>query len=140
MVWDPSRLRNQEDKDCNGMSAKQFRKVSRDHHQGPTFRNARSPWTIYYKQIVSQLISWKAIDNDIVLLGDFNRNVYSGRLAHHLAQDDLNLTEICRQHTGIPIPTTFQTGSVPIDGIFATPSIKCVNVLILPHLGGVGDH
>jgi hypothetical protein len=75
-----------------------------------------------------------------VLLGDFNKNVYSGRLARRLAQDDLNLTEICRQQTGIPIPPTFQTGSIPINGIFATPSIKCVNVFILPHLGGVGDH
>ncbi len=49
---------------------------------------------MFYEQLVSQLISCKAIDNDIVLLGDFNKNVYSGRLARPLAQDDLNLTEI----------------------------------------------
>jgi hypothetical protein len=58
--------------------------------------DARSPRTIFYEQLVSQLISWKAFDNDIVLLGDFNENVHSGRLARRLAQDDLNLTEICR--------------------------------------------
>jgi hypothetical protein len=102
--------------------------------------NARSPGTIFYEQLVSQLITWKAIDNDIVLLGDFNENIYSGHLARQLTQDDLNLTEICRQHTGILIPPTFRRGSVPIDGIFATLGIKCVNIFILPHLGRVGDH
>jgi hypothetical protein len=75
-----------------------------------------------------------------VLLGDFNENVYSSCLARRLAKDDLNFTEICRLQTDIPIPPTFQTDSIPIDGIFATPVIKCVNVFILPHLGGVGDH
>jgi hypothetical protein len=52
-------------------------------------------------------MTWTAIYNDIVLLGDFNENVYSGCLAHQLAQDDLNLTEIYRQYTGILIPPTF---------------------------------
>ncbi len=102
--------------------------------------DARSPRTIFYDQLVSQLISWKAIDNDIVLLGYFNKNVHSGRLACWLGQDDLNMTKICRRHARIPIPPTFWRGSVPIDGIFTTPGIKCVNVFILPHLGGVGDH
>ncbi len=102
--------------------------------------DARSPRTIFYEQLVSQLITWKAIDNDIVLLGDFNKNIYSGRLARQLAQDDLNFTDICRQHTGDPIPPTFWRGSIRIDGIFATSDIECVNVFILPHLGGVGDH
>ena len=50
------------------------------------------------------------------------------------------MIEVCRHHTGVPIPPTFQRGSVPINGIFATQGIKCVNVFILPHLGGVGDH
>jgi hypothetical protein len=74
------------------------------------------------------------------LLGDFNENVYMGRLAQHLSVHNLNFTEICRQHTGLPIPPTFCTGSITIDGIFATPGTECVNVFLLPHLGGVGDH
>jgi hypothetical protein len=75
-----------------------------------------------------------------VLLGNFNKNVYTRRLARRLAQDDLNLIEICRRHTGIPIPPTFRTGSALINGISATSGIKCVNVFILPHLGGDGDY
>ncbi len=38
------------------------------------------------------------------------------------------------------IPLTFRTGNAPIDGIFATPGIECINILILPHYGGVGNH
>ncbi len=102
--------------------------------------DAKSPCTIFFKQLVSQLISWKAINKNIVLLGNFNENVYTGRFARRLAQDDLNLTEICRRHTGIPIPPTFQTGSAPINGIFATSGIECVIIFILPHLSGVRDH
>ncbi len=89
-------------------------------------RDLRSPCTKFFEQIVSQLISWKAIDNDIVLLGNFNKNVCTGRLTRHLAQDYLNLTEIWRRHIGIPIPPTFRTSSAPIDGIFATSGIECV--------------
>jgi hypothetical protein len=80
------------------------------------------------------------MDQDIVLLGDFNKNVYTGCIAHHLSQDDLNLSEICHRHTGVMIPLTFQYRSAPINGIFATPGIECINVMILPHYGGVGNH
>ncbi len=75
-----------------------------------------------------------------VLLGDFNENVYTGRLTCRLAQDDPNFTKICRHHTDIPIPPTFWTRSAPIDGIFTTSGIETVNAFILPHLGGIGDH
>jgi hypothetical protein len=44
-----------------------------------------------------------------------------GRLATRLAADDLNFVELCRKHTGIPIPLTFWSGSAPIDRVFVTP-------------------
>jgi hypothetical protein len=142
---------------CLGLSAKktsvvmEYQQSNSGRSVGTTFKDqhsryfcvlgdARSPRTIFFEQHVSQLISWKAINNDIVLLGNFNKNVYTGRLAWRLAQDDPNLTEICRRHTGIPIPPTFRTGSAPINGIFATSGIECVHVFILPYLSGVGDH
>jgi hypothetical protein len=102
--------------------------------------DARSPRTIFFKQLITQLIQWKEIDNNIVLLGDFNKNVYTGRIAKRLAEADLNFTEVCRKHAGWPIPHTFRTGSIPIDGIFATAGVECINAFILPHYGGVGDH
>jgi hypothetical protein len=69
--------------------------------------NARSLCTIFFKQLVSQLIICKSVDNNIVLMGDFNENIYTGCLAHQLSQDDPNLTESCHQHTGVPTPPTF---------------------------------
>jgi hypothetical protein len=38
------------------------------------------------------------------------------------------------------ISPTFCTSNAPIDGIFATPGIECISVLILPHYGAVGNH
>jgi hypothetical protein len=63
--------------------------------------DARLPRTIFCKQLVAQLLIWKASDNNIVLLGDFNEHVYSGCLARRLAEHELNFTKMCRQHTGI---------------------------------------
>ena len=102
--------------------------------------DARSPRTIFFEQLVAQLGIWKTSDNDIILLGDFNEHVYNGRLARRLQRPDLNFREMCHRHTGTKLPPTFRSGSNPIDGIFATSGIECVNVTLLPHLGGVGDH
>ncbi len=102
--------------------------------------NLRSARTIFFEQLISQLIVWKHTDHNIILIGDFNKNVYLGRIAQHLSQPDLMLSEQCLQCTGIHIPPTFRDGIIPIDAIFATAGIECVNAYILPHKGGVGDH
>ncbi len=102
--------------------------------------DARSPRTIFFEQLITQLLLWKSINNNIVLLGNFNENVYTGRLAARLSADDLNFVELCQKHTGILIPLTHRKGSAPIDGIFATPGITCVNAFILPQYGGVSNH
>jgi hypothetical protein len=102
--------------------------------------DAPSPRTIFFEKMIAQLLLWKSIDNDIVLLGNFNENIYTGRLAAQLLVDDLNFVELCQKHTGIPIPPTHWRGSAPIDSIFATPRITCVNAFILPQYGGVGNH
>ncbi len=83
---------------------------------------------------------WKPSDNDIILLGDFNKHVYNGQLAQRITDSDLNFKEMGLHHTGTRLPPTFRTGSIPIDGIFATSGIDYVNVTLLPHFGGVGDH
>jgi exonuclease III len=69
--------------------------------------DARSPRTIFYEQLVSQLAIWKTSDNDIILMGDFNEHIYNGRLARRISADDLNFKEMCHLHTGIPLPPTF---------------------------------
>ncbi len=52
----------------------------------------------------------------------------------------LMLSEQCLQCTGIHIPPTFRDGTIPIDAIFVTAGIECINVYTLLHKGGVGNH
>ncbi len=43
--------------------------------------DAHPPRTIFFEQLIAQLALWKTIDNNIILLGNFNKNVYTGQLA-----------------------------------------------------------
>ncbi len=36
---------------------------------------------IFFDQLIAELVVWKATDSDIILLKDFNKNVYTGRIA-----------------------------------------------------------
>jgi hypothetical protein len=78
--------------------------------------------------------------SDIILLGNFNENSYSGCIAKCLSLPDLTLTKQCLQCTGMHIPPTFSDGTAPIDAIFATSGIECINAYIPPHKGGIGEH
>jgi hypothetical protein len=56
--------------------------------------DARSPRKIFYKQMITQLLPWKTMDQDIVLLGDFNKNVYTGRIVRCFIYIK-DLTDVC---------------------------------------------
>jgi hypothetical protein len=100
----------------------------------------RSTKAIFFEQLIAQLVVWKTTDADIILLGDFNKNVYTGRIAKRIVQADLNFSEQCLGCTGLHIPPTFRDRSMPINAVYATAGIECVNAYILPHKGGIGDH
>jgi len=102
--------------------------------------DGRSPRTIFFEQLVSQLLVWKASGEEIILLGDLNENVYTGRITKRLAQEDLGMTEQCLKVNGVRLPATHVSGSRPIDGVFATPGITSVNAMVLPLYGNLGDH
>jgi len=103
-------------------------------------RDLQPARTIFYEQLIAQLIVWKHTDSDIILLGDFYENIYTGQIAKHLALPDLMLREQCLQCTGMHVPPIFRNGTVLNDATFATAGIKHINAYILPHKGGVGDH
>ena len=73
-------------------------------------------------------------------MGDFNENVYTGMYAKRLAKPDLNMTEQCLKTTKHHLPATFDGGSRPIDAVFATAGVVCVNACLLTKYGGIGDH
>ncbi len=68
----------------------------------------------------------------IIMLGDFNKNVYSGRIADLMAGDDLNLHEVCQRTTWQYLPPTHARGQVPIDAVFGLAGVRCVGVTLLP--------
>jgi hypothetical protein len=96
--------------------------------------------TIFFEQLITQLVIWKQTDSNIILLGNFNEIAYSGCIVKRLLLQDLLLTEQCLQCTGLHILLTFRDSTVPIDAVFATSDIECINAYILPHNGGVGNH
>ena len=87
-----------------------------------------------------QLLLWKSAGKEVILLGDFNGNVYTARFAKHLVKDDLRMSEQCLKTNGVKLPGTFVTGTQPIDGCFATAGVECTNTCILPRYVGIGDH
>ena len=95
---------------------------------------------IYFDQFIAQLLLWKAAGEEIVMMGDFNEDVYLDRFATRFAESDLNLSEQCLATNKQHIPPTFINGSHPIDAVFVTSGIDCINACILPKYGGVGDH
>ncbi len=114
----------------------------REQHKGyfEARGDIRPARIIFFDQLIAQLVVWKATNSDIILLGDFNKNVYTGCIAKQLAQPDLNFNEQCHQCTRVYIPPTFREGTIPIDTIYATAGIECINAYILPHKGGVDNH
>jgi hypothetical protein len=80
---------------------------------------------------------WKHTHSDIILLGYFDENVYSGHLSKRLSQPDHMFSEQCLQCTGIQFSLTFRDGTNLIDAIFAMAGFECANAYILPHKKGV---
>jgi hypothetical protein len=91
--------------------------------------------TIFFEQLIAQLVVWKHTNLDIILLGNFNENVYSRCISKCFSQPDLMFSEQCLQCTGIYIPHTFKDGTTPIGAIFSMAGIECANAYILPHRG-----
>ncbi len=94
--------------------------------------------TMFFEQLIAQLIVSKHTDSNIVLLGDFNENVYSGRISKCLSQLDLMFSEQCLQCTGFHIPPTFRDGTIPIYATFGDqrklPELPYLLVIWLCHI------
>lgn len=100
----------------------------------------RHPRQMFQADLLLLIRSWKTAGDEIILMGDFNENVYEGDLARNLLHDDIRMSELCQHTTGSRLPNTHIRGSVPIDAVFATAVISCTAVTLLPHRMGVGDH
>ena len=81
---------------------------------------------MFKSNLISLLRRWKASEDEILMMGDFNENLYSSGISTALAGEDLNITEICYWTTGELLPPTHSRGSTPIDAVFGTAGLVCV--------------
>jgi hypothetical protein len=95
---------------------------------------------MFKSDLLSLLHRWKAAGDEILLMGDFNKNVYTGNLAIALAGDKFQMSEMYPWTTGILLPPTHAHGSTPINAVYGTAGLFCSSVALLPGSVGVGNH
>ncbi len=100
----------------------------------------RNPRVMFQYNLISPLCRWKAARDKILLMGDFNKNVYSGPIAVALSEDESRLSKICHRTTGETFPPTHACSRTPIDAMFGTMGLVCTAAFMLPARAGVGNH
>ena len=95
---------------------------------------------MFKSDLLCLLRQWKASRDEILMMGDFNENVYFGAISTALAGEDLRMTEICYQTTGKHLPPTHSCGSTSINAVFGTAGLVCSAASLMPYNVGVGNH
>ena len=127
---------------CTGSADKGLKTVYRQHltyiqKEGLN----RTPYQLFFDDLITQLKTWRANDECLILCIDLNEHCLSGKISHRLRSDDIELYE--RTHDYWPDgiePNTHIDGTRPIDGIFATPDIDVTNCSLLSFHESAGDH
>jgi hypothetical protein len=106
-------------------SANSARTTIREQHERyfEDHGDLHSPCTIFFAQLITQLIVWKHTNFDIVLLGDFNENLYSGCISKCFSQLDLMFSKQCLQCTTFISP--------PNSGMAQSPSMQSLPLPVL---------
>jgi hypothetical protein len=72
---------------------------------------------MFQADLLRLIRSWKTAGDEIILMGDFNENVYEGNLARHLLHEDIRMSKLCQHTIGSRLPNTHIQGSVPITSL-----------------------
>jgi hypothetical protein len=102
--------------------------------------NFNKPQEIFSSQLITQLMAWHAVGEEVILFIDDNENVSTGPLAKALQGNRLRMEEQTLCSTGKEAPHSHCTGKVAIGGMYTTPGIICTNSYLFPHGAGVSDH
>lgn len=100
-----------------------------------------TPYQLFVKDLVSQLKTWRANNERLILCIDLNEHPLTGVISKRIRSDDIELFE--QTSTFWPDgkePNTHIEGSKPIDGIFTTPDVDLTSCLLLSFHESVGDH
>jgi hypothetical protein len=100
----------------------------------------RNPRQMFLVDLLSILWRWKAAGDKILLVGDFNQNVYAGTLAEALSRDKFRMSEVCQCTTGLSLPPTHNRGMVAIDAFFGTSGTISAAAALHPSRVRVSDH
>jgi hypothetical protein len=98
------------------------------------------PCKYFIQKLVEQLLVWKQNGDNIILVGDFNEDVYQDGLAARLQEEDLQMSCQFQRINGERLPNSHQSGRTPLMTMFATEGIQCTNAYAAAHGAHVGDH
>ncbi len=87
---------------------------------------------MFKADLISLLCRIKAEGDEILLMGDFNENVYTGLLAVLLMADNLRMHQLCHRTTRELLPPTHAQGSMPINAVYGTSGLTSMATALLP--------
>ena len=79
------------------------------------------PDLLFDRDLLIQLRTWRANNEEVVLMGDFNQSVYTSDFAKLLGEEDIQLTEQYRKLYDKEAPFSHVSSQLSICGVFATP-------------------
>ena len=91
------------------------------------------PRTEADSDLLHQLRRWKLQSKEIILMGDFNQNIYISDFAQQLAAGDLGMEEQYQKLHGEQAPFSYVRGMEPIMGCFATSGIFARSYFMAAH-------
>jgi hypothetical protein len=102
--------------------------------------NFDDPRDIFNEDLLALLRKWRAAKEEVILMGDFNEDIYKDKLGRALLGDDIQMCEQYHRLCGEKAPFSHISGKRPIMGVFSSPGIDCTAALVCAHKIGVGDH
>eukprot|EP00956_Cyclotella_meneghiniana_P013588 scaffold19721_cov38-Cyclotella_meneghiniana.AAC.6 len=99
-----------------------------------------NPTDMFDSDLLNQLQVWRANGERLILMMDANEHVLTGKLCRRLSDASIGLREVTKDRLGSLCPNTHASGSIPIDGVWATPDVEVVNVKWLSFDESPGDH
>lgn len=100
----------------------------------------KDPCDILFGDGVKKLLVWKRENSKMVLVGNFNEDVYKGKFAERLSKEDRNKDELVLRTTGTKIPPTHARGKRALCAAFGTAGVACKAAKVLRRGKGIGDH
>jgi len=104
------------------------------------YNDGKCPREVLMLDLQKEILEWKELGESIVVIGDWNEDIRSERLAEF--KERLGLHDVMLERLGDTVdpPNTYQRGIKPIDTILCTRGIVVEQAGYLPFGEGVGDH